>query len=569
MELPLSESSRARGDGNGAADGESDVLVVGAGPTGLLLSSVLAGLGVRVRLIDQRSGRSELSKATGLEHRVSEILDFVGVSRELIEHGLDPRGVTIHRGGKDVVSLFFHCPGARAGHGAFQARGIVAPQSKTEELLEGVLLRRGARVEWGTTLLSHEQDEDGVAARIHTPEGTEETIRAAWLVSCQGAHSSVREREGIVFEGKVHWTRFLLADVTLMQSPWNPEMNHLWLHADGTCGALPQPGENRWRLTFEVSGNPELRNVEPSVELISTLASIRGAGRPPIAAAHYITSFDVEFRLAQRFRSGRVFLAGDAAHVNSPTGALGISNGMQDAINLSWKLARVVLDGAPAELLDTYEQERMPRLRDLMVRIERNADGLFARSPGRKFVRDKVLFPLLKLSSKRPKISGLTTLEHRYSETFLSAGDGDFAPGLESGDRVPDILFESWPDGSRTTLFACLGQHRPIVLLGEAYARNNPLRALSVIEALQELGLTAYVICRVRAVDRLQAHCLRDSAGELARIYGMNGGDWLCVIRPDGHLGLTQRTVNLNVLADYLRRLTASSSVKRAFGAIH
>lgn len=558
----------------------TQVLIVGAGPVGLALANQLQRLGVALRIIDQKPACAPIWRATGLQYRVSELLDSLDISAPFLQQGISPLGVNIYSGRKTLVNFSFAAVGREAGQGAFQPLGIVIPQNRTEQILEQHLQKHGAQVEWGTRLVSYQHGAHGVRALLQSEAG-EENLSADWLVSCEGAHSSIRKTEGIEFGGHTGSSQFLLADVVLRNCPWNHDENHLWLHDEGTFGALPMPGADNWRLTFEVSRRPDLFTDNPSLDLIRQLAKERGGVEPEmIQNPHFITKFGVNFRMTAQFRKGRVFLAGDAAHIHSPTGAMGIVNGMQDALNLGWKLARVLQHGAPDSLLDTYDSERVPQVKQVVQQIDRNTNAFFTTNPLRKWVRNKIIFPMLKSPRMKNKMFGASSqLNVRYDPSPLSTlqlGTGAaFAAKtvVQPGERAPDILFTLAAQegtGSRPcTLYSLMRAHKPLLLLGADYAYANPQRSLSLILALQELGWEARVVTRrIDNARQLLPYSLLDEAGEFARIYQLDG-PYLCVIRPDLHLGLIQRPVNLDALAAHLQHYNAPARIAQSFAALH
>jgi 3-(3-hydroxy-phenyl)propionate hydroxylase len=552
---------------------EGNVLIVGAGPSGLALAIILARAGVKFMIIDQRSGTTSLSKATGLEYRVSELMEILGLTAAFQAEAIEPATVNIFRGNRRLVTLPLRISKDDNGSGAFAARGMVIPQSSTEAILENCVNAGGNRVCWGRRLDSHVQDAEGVRATVECENGETEHFTCDWLVSCEGAHSGVRQRENIAFAGHSPKVRFLLADVTLRAPHWSHEANHLWVANEGTFGALPLPGENHWRLTFEVSKLAEEFSIAPSTDELTRLVAARARYiLPTITAIAYSTAFDVESRVADQFNIGRIFLAGDAAHVHSPTGAMGISNGLQDVFNLGWKLARVIKCAAPPAILETYGEERIPAIRSIGARIDRNTKAIFSPSRIRRFIRDNLLFPILDTKIIQKRLLPGSSLKIFYTRSALSLLD--IEPKARRvikrspGARAPDVRFRELQSGVTITLFSCLSAQVPVVLVGDEYVGVNRPRTQSLFSGLEKLALSVFAICRgFPKYSDAKVKYLIDTTGEFEAMYGLRG-NYLCLVRPDGHIGLVQQPIDLNGLRSYLLQFSGAEQVAESFNTI-
>ena len=267
----------------------------------------------------------------------------MGVADRFLAKGSTPTAVNIFVRDRRLVQLKFVASGTETGRGAFQPRAIVIPQSETERLLGDLLTELGGFIEWNSEFLGFEQDGRGVRSRLRSGD-VEQECTSDWLISCEGAHSVIREQAGFRFVGKTYPLSFLLADARLEGALRHGE-NYVWLHKNGSFAALPLPAPQTWRLFVDVTNARNLGEV--SLDLIRRLMVERtGAAEIKIHNPTWISEFKIHCRLVDRYRLGRVFVAGDAAHVHSPTGGQGIVTGIQDAVNLAWKLGRV-LRGAP------------------------------------------------------------------------------------------------------------------------------------------------------------------------------------------------------------------------------
>ena len=239
-------------------------------------------------------------------------------------------------------------------------------------------------------------------------------------MSCEGAHSLARKQANIAFRGKSYPLAFFMADVRMEGSLSHAE-NHVWLHADGSLAALPLPSPDTWRLFVEVTGQADRLQQAITVEQIQHCLSERA---PHIDARIvgeplWLSDFRINCRMVDRMHDGRVFLAGDAAHIHSPTGGQGITTGMQDAVNLAWKLARVS-KGAPAALLETYDEERLPHAEEVLRETDRTTTLLFAPSRGLRLLRDTIVLPVLRNPWFQRRMFGKLSQLHVITVTVLS-----------------------------------------------------------------------------------------------------------------------------------------------------
>ena len=552
-----------------------DVLIVGGGPTGLALACLCRRMGVELKIIDKKSGPSTTSKAIGLQYRVSEILAWMGVVDRFLEIGESPTPVNIYEGSRRLVRFEFDLGNIQTGQNAFVPCPIMLQQSETERLLVELLLSRGAEVEWGAELLDFEQNDNEVVSRIRFPDGHEQHIRSSWLVSCEGAHSVARKAAGISFEGKTYPQSFAIADVRI-KWPIARQENHVWMHPSGSFAALPLPGgSDIWRLFFEMKSGEDAAQ-EVTLPLIRTLMAERsGFTGGEISEPIWLSSFRINCRMVNRFRSGRVFVAGDAAHIHSPTGGQGITTGVQDAANLAWKLARVI-NGAPESLLDTYQEERLPKAREVLGETDRTTRVLFSPNPIGRLIRDYLILPVLRMKLVQRRMFGkLSQLHVSYRGSSLSVGVN--SSGLRAGDRAPDVAFKAVKSGSIVTLFRLLQPGRPVLLISARGSINSAtLRGL--VRGLMKLDLDAFVMVSntddpVQGGSTLDArsqetgsgsndlNLLQDLHGDLQRIYGLTE-DFLCLIRPDGHIGLVQSPISLAVLTTYLLKICRSEGAE-------
>ena len=537
-----------------------DVLIVGAGPIGLTLACHLRRLGLEVRLVEKRPGPSVHSKAIGLQYRVSEVLARLGIVDRFVAQGGSPTTVNIYAGDERLVQLRFAAPKGISGRDAFCPRAILIPQSQTEGILIDYYRELGGVVEWHTELESYSQDSHHVLARVRGGE-RDETIDTDWLVSCEGAHSVVRRQANIPFRGKSYPLAFFMADVRLEGTLTHTE-NHVWLHADGSLAALPLPPPDTWRLFVEVTSQVDRLQQGITVDHVQQFIAQRA---PRIDARIvgeplWLSDFRINCRMVDRMHDGRVFLAGDAAHIHSPTGGQGITTGMQDAANLAWKLARVAR-GAPPTLLDTYAEERLPQAEEVLRETDRTTTILFAPSRGLRILRDTIVLPILRNRWVQRRMFGkFSQLHVHYRRSSLSR---EYRSGwwasrgvIRAGDRAPDVAFTDTRSGSQTTLFSLMTPLRPVILF------NGLLDHSRWGEQLRLVDIDAYAVTSPVSTQDNSTAQLRDRTGDFARLYGFRG-PFVCLIRPDGHVGFVQVRPDPHQLLNYLSLICAPIRLQR------
>jgi len=349
------------------------VLIIGAGPTGLSAAAALVRQGVSVRIIDQSDARSDRSKALGVQAGTLECIAKAldpALSDEMIRCGQPAREAWIHIDDQSPIPVDFKTIPSR-----FPFILILA-QSETERLLEDFLTQHSLVVERKTELLGIETQGSKVISKIKGPNG-EETVTSDFVIGCDGAHSIVRHQMGFSFEGAAYTGDFILGDVTL-EWPWPYDSIHTFVSERGVIASFPMKGEHKYRLILipkekAPANDPINRSPEISLEEFSSVASFLSQNKIRIQDASWLTRFRVHHRRVEHFQKGRVFLAGDAAHIHSPAGGQGMNTGIQDAFNLAFKLAKFLDGKADFESLNQYEQERLP----VAKKVLRGTDWVF------------------------------------------------------------------------------------------------------------------------------------------------------------------------------------------------
>lgn len=397
----------------------TDVLIVGAGPTGLTLGIDLRRSGVDVRLIERLPERVFASKGKGLQPRTLEVFDTLGIIDEVMAASSDYPVIRAYAGDRVVREQRMSELSAPTSEVPYPNLRML-PQWRTEDILAERFAALGGAIERGVALERLAQDESGVTAGLSTGE----TLRAAWLVGADGGHSIVRRAVGIGLVGDTPpLDRIAIAD--LRASGLDRTWWHAWAKGPGEVASLcPLPGTDAFQMTATLPAGSE---PELSLAAFQALLDAR-SGRTDIVLSDmgWASLYRPNIRMAEHFRAGRVLLAGDAVHVHPPAGGQGLNTGVQDAHNLGWKLA-AVLAGAPDGLLDTYEEERLPIAAHVLGLSEKLLRKGFAGDPD-----------ALERSADERQL----TLTYRGS--LLCAGQA--SGGLRPGDRMPDGVT---PDGRR------------------------------------------------------------------------------------------------------------------------
>jgi 2-polyprenyl-6-methoxyphenol hydroxylase-like FAD-dependent oxidoreductase len=535
-----------------------DVLIVGAGPTGLALAAQLTWFGTRFRIIDRALDRARETRALAMQARTLEVLDAIGLAQTLVERGRTSSRVVMHFGARTVGALQLGDIGAVDTRFPYI---LFVSQSDTEQVLTEYLRAADVEIQRGVQLAAFDQHRDHVECLLRDGSGHEEGVRTSFLVGCDGAHSFVRKHAGFSFRGGSYPQDFVLGDVEADGELESGAINS-FVGGGGVAMFFPLRTPTTWRViamqpksTWQPVGAAEEPSVAPlTLPELRSIVSVPTDGSVTVRDPAWLTHFRLHHRQVDGYRRGRIFLAGDAAHIHSPVGAQGMNTGIQDAWNLGWKLALVARGAADPQLLDSYEGERMPVGRFLLRYTDR-LFGTFTRviagGPLTAVARTALiprLLPLLLRSSavRRTAFHFVSELGIHYRESpAVSEGTPRLRKGPRSGDRLPDARLTK--NGEPIHLQrAAVGPYLTLLLCDHGEWSNPPQ-----VHALT----TRYggVLKVLRLTRRPEAGALIDESGATLRRLGIRKvGQYL--VRPDGYIAFRCGSGDVRPVEEHLAR---------------
>jgi len=507
---------------------DTDVLIVGAGPTGLMLANQLGRRGVRALIVDRHAGPALQTRALGVQARTLEIYAQLGIVERALELGKRGTGANIWANGRRMARV----PLGETGRGVTPYPYILILCQDDNERIMGERLRDwGVAVQWNTELVGLAQAPDHVAATLRQQDGTVREIKAAWVAGCDGAHSAVRELNGITFPGAPYEHVFFVADAEATGSMVPDEIN-VYLWRKGFHLFFPMRGKDHWRI---VGILPEALRGRSDAGFEDVIPSVRGeaGGGLSFRTCSWFSTYRIHHRSAARFRDRRCFLLGDAAHIHSPVGAQGMNTGLQDAYNLAWKLALVTSGKAHPRLLDSYEEERVPVARRLLETTDRAFRLIVADNWLAGLLRTQVLtriaaFALGREPVRRFAFRTVSQTGIHYRPSALSQSAAGLPEGApRAGDRFPWLQLKLSTEGPVEDLFRKLDDLRFHLLVA---------------------GQPAPIPGDLLQVHDIPSNPVNDAELAHARIPGTS----FYLVRPDGHIGLCGVRLDAGVLERYL-----------------
>jgi 2-polyprenyl-6-methoxyphenol hydroxylase-like FAD-dependent oxidoreductase len=526
------------------AQGTAQVLIVGAGPSGLMMAAQILRYGIQPVIIDSRQGPTHQSKALAVQARSLEIYRQLGIIEPVINGGKQAKGLNFHYAGKQEASFTIN----DTGKGLTPYPYIhIYQQSKNERALLGYLTDHSCPVYWNTTLSSLQQGTGVVDVTLNNQE-QEYSLLCNWLIGADGAHSTVRKLLQIPFTGDTYPNQFYLADVVLDKD--SDQMN-MYLTGKGFAAFFPMPEENTCRIVGNLNG----KSAKKDLQFGDILPLLQEKTRHPLSIKQctWFTTYRLHHRMAEKFSLGRCFLIGDAAHIHSPVGGQGMNTGLQDAYNLSWKLAGVINKHLNPAILNTYAAERMPVARDLLNTIDRAFKLIMSTSVWANLFKRWVMPALLNRAWKSDKLKleffkRISQINISYPNSTLSL-HLSLLRTIKAGDRLPYLKIYDEKKLQETDLHAWC---------------SKPGFTLITMGPLQEL----YVFSLAKWITQnyngwLNFFHLPPSVKN-QRVFDAfeikEGQNKAIIVRPDMHIGLLNDVVDLEMMRNYLENVVGSPS---------
>jgi 2-polyprenyl-6-methoxyphenol hydroxylase-like FAD-dependent oxidoreductase len=514
----------------------STVLVVGAGPTGLTLAIELARRGIDVEIIDASAVLHGDTRALGVQSRTLELFDKIEVADAAVDRGLPVAAFSVFSENKQIVHLDM------SGLDTPYPFTLMLPQHETESLLAARLADFGVKVQRRVELSSLSQHANGVQATLRHADGAVEPLEVGWLVGCDGARSTVRSQLGVPFTGTAFEENFAVADLRMDWSLPHDQF-YAFLNRGSFVAYFPMPsGAYRTAVGYPKHRAPQGEVTFAELERAVEKCSPRGAR---VTEVQQTARFRINQRKVKRHSVGRVFLAGDAAHVHSVVGAQGMNTGIQDAFNLGWKLAAVVQNHAHPELLDSYHTERAPVVSRLVKGTRIFTHLVLLGNPVATAARRGIAPRIMSRAGPQNTLAkALSEIDISYRRpSLIHKGDR-----LAVGDRAPNARVTNCATGAVVTLFDVFDNERhTLMIVGPGQ---------QVTAAAADYSDHVRILRVVRDDDSSSAGCdsaFVDTDGQVGANYQIPSGGYV-LIRPDGYIAALGSLGETNDLGTYLRQ---------------
>ncbi len=523
------------------AEGHYPVLIVGAGPSGLMMAAQLLRYGIQPIIIDGKKGPTAQSRALAVQARSMEIYRQMGLADQALQEGIQAETISIQNDKEEMVRFSLQNLGQDATPFPFVH---LLEQSKNERLLLGFLTLNCCPVYWNTTLTGFSQDETSIKAHLKSDDKRSIVI-ADWLIGADGTPSGVRKQLQINFKGDAYANRFYLADVEFDQSFIEKQITLKTGNASFT-GFFPMKGLNRFRVVATLpkafTDREEVRFEEVEADLAKSLPA-----KATIKKCHAFSIYKLHHRMAEKFRDKRSFIIGDAAHIHSPVGGQGMNTGLQDAYNLAWKLAGVINQELQSTILESYAAERMPVARKLLQTTDRFFNLINSQNAFNRFFRNNILPKLIRFFWKQEKFRAFgfkmvsqIGIDYRESKINLNLSK---AENMKAGDRLPFIKIFDEKKKQETDLHAwCSKPGFTLIALGKL--KENDLFNLAkwITQKYPQLNFF-YLPFSVKNKSVFDCFELKEDQHKAI------------IVRPDMYIGYLNDTVHVDLIDQYLEQI--------------
>jgi 2-polyprenyl-6-methoxyphenol hydroxylase-like FAD-dependent oxidoreductase len=527
---------------------KDEVLVVGAGPVGLAAAAELTRHGVKCRIIDETPSQIGGTRAAVIHARTLEVFEDMGILSPILEKGVK------------VIGINLYSQSSRLIHTEYKEMDspycfmIDLPQSQTERILIHHLENLGVKVQRNTKLNNIEHTENGVDVMLKQGESNLVPDAYAYVIGCDGADSTCRDLLEIPFPGSEYPDHWAVFDAKL-DIPYDTQEIHIFLHEKGLLACFPLP-EGRMRIICELQ-----QEKEPTFELMREILKQRLSKDMKILQPSDLNLFTIHHRQATMQRKGRVFLAGNAAHLHSPVGGQGMNIGIQDVYNLAWKLALVHQGKAPPSLLDTYHQERYPIAQSVLSITDKLTKMITTKSPFLTLLRDATMSiagTFDKLKEQLPKRFSQLYLRYDPSHIIVNNSHNHPPEKIHIGTRIPDHTVKREKEDVR--LFELFkGTHHTLLLFGGKKASKQALKKLETLYNTLKNHPLIHTYILYRNEENLTfcpnpKHCLFDHEPSAHSHFGIIKSTAI-LIRPDGYIGYIQEPLDKETFNNYLGQI--------------
>lgn len=518
------------------------VLIVGAGPAGLMMACALARQRITFRIIDKKPERTLSSNATWIQTRTLELFDQMGIAERFIEIGHPCSAINFYSGGKPLANL------SLKNINSIFPFILMLSQSKTEEVLDEYLTELNHKVERSVELIDVKNEKDIATSTVKHPDGCIETITSNWLIACDGANSIVREKCGFHFPGEDLTEQFIVADATIDFSYMPKDEIHFFFDQGTVLAAFPL-GSDKYRLAanLHLDFPRKLFTGREVIELVQE----RAHGNYYVTNVQWISLFWIHGKLVKRMRKNNIFLVGDAAHIHSPAGGQGMNTGMQDAYNLAWKLALVIKGQARSSILDSYQTERYPIVKEIVEQNEQFTKmALFDKSflaKLKKFSRELSQDANGELAKKIG--SKLTQLDIQYKDSPIIEYGKLKSP--KPGERAPDVSID---DNSLYKYFSNT-LHNILLFTGINIIEKKMQKLKQFKKDLEKEHsnlVKIYMVSNIKLADT--TNIIEDINGNIHHSYKINNPA-VYIIRPDTYIAYYSEDLNLDSIDKFFKRM--------------